>query len=374
MVFKSGSIVPLSKTIFDINSVENAFRYMSSGKHIGKVIIKIMNDENSEIKIMRKISVNAQPSTIFSPKKSYIVVGGLGGFGLELINWMILKGARNLIINSRKGIKNNYQLYFINRVKSMDARLIIKYYDITNRHNAEKLIYFSKSYGELGGIFNLATVQRDGLLAKQSASSFERVIKAKVNITENLDIISRQICEKLDYFVVFSSVFSGEGNPGQTNYGFANSCMEMICKSRRRDGLHGLAIQWATVVDVGVVADRITGNRYEIAGFIPQKIVTCLEILDRFLQTHEPILCSYIWAVQKEVSFQDKKCDLMKKIYNILGINEESKLNPNTTLGEMGMDSLTANEIQQTLDEVGGQLSVNDLRNVTVYKLIEMSN
>lgn len=39
----------------------------------------------------------------------YIVVGGLGGFGLELADWLILRGARKILLTSRRGISNGYQ-------------------------------------------------------------------------------------------------------------------------------------------------------------------------------------------------------------------------------------------------------------------------
>lgn len=51
--------------------------------------------------------------------------------------------------------------------------------------------------------------------------------------------VTREACPELDYFVVFSSVSSGRGNAGQSNYGFANSAMERICEKRRHEGLPG---------------------------------------------------------------------------------------------------------------------------------------
>lgn len=39
----------------------------------------------------------------------YIVVGGLGGFGLELADWLIMRGARKVLLTSRRGISNGYQ-------------------------------------------------------------------------------------------------------------------------------------------------------------------------------------------------------------------------------------------------------------------------
>lgn len=39
----------------------------------------------------------------------YVIVGGLGGFGLELADWLIMRGARRLMLSSRRGISNGYQ-------------------------------------------------------------------------------------------------------------------------------------------------------------------------------------------------------------------------------------------------------------------------
>ena len=81
--------------------------------------------------------------------------------------------------------------------------------------------------------------------------TFRETCESKINAFENLDKLTRDLCPQIDYFVVFSSVTSGKGYIGQTNYGFANSAVERICEQRRRDGLHGLAIQWGPIGDVG---------------------------------------------------------------------------------------------------------------------------
>ena len=149
--------------------------------------------------------------------------------------------------------------------------------------------------------------------------------------------------------------------------------MERICESRRRDGLHGLAIQWGAIGDVGVVADRMGGNDIEIAGSLPQRIKSCLEVLDRFLQSGESVLTSYVKAVRKEHISSEQNTNLITRVYNILGIKDRSDLSPNTTLADLGMDSLTGSEVKQTLDKEGLEFSTQELRNVTISKIIELS-
>ena len=84
-------------------------------------------------------------------------------------------------------------------------------------------------------------VLRDGLMINQTAEQFKEVYQPKVQGTAHLDRATRQSCSSsLDWFVAFSSVVSGRGNAGQSNYGYANSFMERVCENRKRDGLPGI--------------------------------------------------------------------------------------------------------------------------------------
>lgn len=40
-----GSVKPLNRHIFEFNEVEQAFRFMASGKHMGKVVIKVRSEK-----------------------------------------------------------------------------------------------------------------------------------------------------------------------------------------------------------------------------------------------------------------------------------------------------------------------------------------
>ena len=58
------------------------------------------------IELSSPLAVEALPRTYFNPHKSYIITGGLGGFGLQLAQWLIDRGARTLILTSRSGVKS----------------------------------------------------------------------------------------------------------------------------------------------------------------------------------------------------------------------------------------------------------------------------
>jgi NAD(P)-dependent dehydrogenase (short-subunit alcohol dehydrogenase family) len=43
------------------------------------------------------------------PDRSYIITGGVGGFGLALAVWLSNRGARNLVLTSKRGMRTGGQ-------------------------------------------------------------------------------------------------------------------------------------------------------------------------------------------------------------------------------------------------------------------------
>jgi fatty acid synthase len=89
--------------------VVDAFRYLASGKHVGKVMLKIRDDPHDDA----TLPITAIPRAYCYPGYSYIIPGGLGGFGLELADWLVLRGCKKLVLSSSRGITKQYQAYRI---------------------------------------------------------------------------------------------------------------------------------------------------------------------------------------------------------------------------------------------------------------------
>ena len=82
-----------------------ALQVMQKGNHMGKLIV---NMENSSKTLC---SAQVVSRIYFRPNPVYIVVGGLGGIGFELVSWLVERGARNVIIISRTAQKTGYYEY-----------------------------------------------------------------------------------------------------------------------------------------------------------------------------------------------------------------------------------------------------------------------
>ncbi|CAJ0579052.1 unnamed protein product, partial [Mesorhabditis spiculigera] len=371
---KSGVVQPLKANTYPADKAEEAFRFMSAGKHIGKVLMEIRPEESKKVCPPTPIKVKAICRTLCHPQHVYIITGGLGGFGLELAQWLINRGARKLVLTSRSGIKTGYQARCVSFWRRTGISIQISTQNIARKRDAVELIREAQSMGTIGGLFHLAMVLRDCLFENQNVQNFKDAAEAKYYGTINIDNATREFCdENLRWFVVFSSITSGRGNAGQTNYGWSNSTMERMIDHRREDGYPGIAIQWGAIGDVGVILENMGDNNTVVGGTLPQRMPSCLAALDLFLSWNHPIVSSYIKA-----DLGAKKSsgggNLLQTIAHILGVNDVSQLNPDANLGDLGLDSLMGVEIKQALErDYDIVLSMKDIRTLTLNKLQQLA-
>ncbi|XP_053598737.1 fatty acid synthase [Microplitis demolitor] len=366
----SGVIKPLVRTVFPKENVEAAYRYMAAGKHIGKVLIKVIDEKNIQNTILPAI-----PRYNCLQNCSYIILGGLGGFGLELADWLILRGAHNLVLTSRSGLKNGYQRMRVRLWKSYGVKIeIITGKNAANHQDCEDIIKAAENLAPVDGIFNLAVILKDGLIENQTPDTFKESFTAKAWSTKVLDEVSRKFCPNLRHFVVFSSVSCGRGNAGQTNYGMSNSIMERICEKRVAQGFPALAVQWGAVGDVGLVADMQEDNKeLVIGGTLQQKITSCLQELNYFLTQNNPIVSSMVVAEKRAGGAGS--LNIVDTVLNIMGVKDLKTVSHHTSLAELGMDSMMAVEIKQSLErEFEIYLTAQDIRGLNFAKLIEMNS
>ncbi|XP_047400181.1 fatty acid synthase isoform X1 [Sciurus carolinensis] len=375
---REGVVQPLKRTVFTRAQVEHAFRYMAQGKHIGKVIVQVQEEEREALLPRPQPTLMVAVSKTFCPAhKSYVIAGGLGGFGLELAQWLVTRGAQKLVLTSRSGIRTGFQAKHVGEWRRQGVQVLVSSSDASSLEGARALVSEAAQLGPIGGVFNLAMVLRDAMLENQTPELFQDVSKPKYSGTLNLDRVTREACPELDYFVAFSSVSCGRGNAGQSNYGFANSTMERICEQRRHDGLPGLAVQWGAIGDVGIVLEAMGTNDTVVGGTLPQRITSCMEVLDLFLSQPHAVLSSFVLAEKKALarSNAEGQQDLLTAVAHILGIRDLAGVNLDSSLADLGLDSLMGVEVRQMLErERDLVLSLREVRQLTLRRLQALSS
>ena len=94
--------LPMPFRSFPATRIEDAFRYMQQSRQIGKVVVSF---ENGNAIPQHQIQLLTKPDEELScdPTGSYLVSGGLSGFGLKSASWLTDKGAKSLVLISRSG-------------------------------------------------------------------------------------------------------------------------------------------------------------------------------------------------------------------------------------------------------------------------------
>ncbi|CAG2176374.1 unnamed protein product [Oppiella nova] len=142
---------------------------------------------------------------------------------------------------------------------------------------------------------------------------------------------------------------------------------ERICEQRRRDGLHGLAVQYGPIGDVGVYAD--SDQLLTMTSIRKQRINSCCDVLDKLLSVKQAIVTSHVKVDQTKGESGGRQKRMIKELWRALGIDPDNTPN-HLTLGEIGIESMFAVELQQELErEWNMKVTLNYVKSITIGML-----
>ncbi|NVN56284.1 SDR family NAD(P)-dependent oxidoreductase [bacterium Scap17] len=263
-LFEDGTLAPLPYTTFDASQVVEAFRYMQQARQIGKVVVTQHTAEHAAEKTAS--AVPHQPDTVAADQKtltidsagSYLVTGGLGGFGLRSAEWLAAQGARELVLLGRSGAASEEAQQGVARLKAQGVNVHALACDVADEAALSKVFArFGKSAEDDGiaplkGIIHAAAVIDDALIRHLDAERIQRVMTPKLEGARLLDRLSGE--HALDFFVLYSSATTLFGNPGQSVYVAANHWLEGLAANRRARGLPATCARWGAIEDAGFLA------------------------------------------------------------------------------------------------------------------------
>ena len=284
-LFEDGTFTPLPYTAFGNRQVVEAFRYMQQARQIGKVVVT----QDQPLASAEQATPLEAPA--LQADASYLVTGGLGGFGLRTAQWLAERGARHLILVGRRGAASPEAADGIARLEAMGVTVEAAACDVGDRASLSALLERCRAeHPPLKGIVHAAAVIEDGLIRNLDDTRIERVLTPKVEGARLLDELTRQ--DGLDFFVLYSSATTLFGNPGQASYVAANHWLEALAASRRGQGLPATCVRWGAIEDAGFLA-RNTRTRdalQERLGGSALRADDALSVLGRMLAAPGPSL------------------------------------------------------------------------------------
>lgn len=209
---------------------------------------------------------------------TYLVTGGLGSLGLLAAERMVRDGARHLVLTSRSTADSPA----IDALRAKGASVTLVACDVSQAQDVDRLFEETLSIlPPLRGIIHAAGVTEDALLPKQTEESFRRVMAAKVSGAWNLH--HRTAALSLDFFVFYSSAASLIGSGGQANYAAANSFLDALAHHRRALGLPAISLNWGAWSGSGMAARAEVLDRLKAQGVGTIAVVDGLDLLSAIL-------------------------------------------------------------------------------------------
>jgi acyl transferase domain-containing protein/thioesterase domain-containing protein/aryl carrier-like protein len=223
-------------------------------------------------------SLRLPPASIASrwlrPRGTYLVTGGLGGIGLEVAEHLARSVRARLVLIGRTPLPplaerdtwlashpaddpTSLRIRRVRALEDLGSEVLTLTADVSDRASMEGAVSTARArFGTIHGVFHAAGVLKDELIALRAPEASSAVLDPKAKGALILDAIFRSA--PLDLFVLFSSISSLLGLPGQADYTAANAILDALAWARAH-GPHRrtVSIDWNAWKGVGMLASFV---------------------------------------------------------------------------------------------------------------------
>ncbi|MBD0688818.1 type I polyketide synthase [Streptomyces sp. CBMA123] len=240
---RQGALAPLPCRTYPLAQASDAFRLMAGAGHIGKLVLTVPGEGHAT-------AVLRDPPSPVRADGAYVVTGGLRGVGLATALWLAGRGAAHLVLNGRTSPSAETERILAGLCEQ-GTRVSVVLGDIAQPGVAEQLVAEATAGGgTLRGVVHAAMVLDDAAVSNITDDQLERVWHPKVTGAWRLHEATTGL--PLDWFVLYSSMASLLGNPGQGAYSAANAWLDAFATWRTALDLPTLAVNWGPWGETGV--------------------------------------------------------------------------------------------------------------------------
>ncbi|KAJ3951746.1 hypothetical protein N0V92_011836 [Colletotrichum tropicale] len=237
--------------VYSFGRIEEAFRILQQGKHMGKVILAAHPED------LVKVVPKPPAPTRLRPDATYLLPGGAGGLGRSIAKWMAgpAQGAKNLVFLSRGGAEAATTRQLLAELADMGVRATALKCNVADEAQLVAALAELTRLGfpRVAGVIQGAMQLRDSAFEFMSHAQWEECLGPKVQGTWNLH---KHLPADMDFFVMLGSVAGLVGNRGQSNYAAGNTFQDALAIYRRSKGLAATCIDLCNVMSVGFVAEN----------------------------------------------------------------------------------------------------------------------
>ena len=172
-----------------------------------------------------------------------LLTGGTGGLGALVARHLVQeRGARSIVLASRRGLQAPGAVELREELEGMGARVVIAACDASDREALERVLGLVPEEHPLGMVVHAAGVLDDGVIDSLTGERLDGVLAGKLDAAWHLHELTAEMGVR--EFVLFSSFASVYGSPGQASYAAANAFLDALAAYRRARGLPGVSVAW----------------------------------------------------------------------------------------------------------------------------------
>jgi len=336
------------------------------------------------------------PALSIKPDSTYVITGGMGRLGLKVAQWFVDLGAKHLVLTGRRGMANASPAVVaaIEAMRASGVEVEALAVDTGDETQMRSLTGRLRRARPLAGIIAAAGAFSRAPLDSTEFDSFAPMFRSKVAGTWLLNEMAQELDP--DIFVLFSSITSLLGTRHLAHYAAACQFQDAFAAYRRRSGKHALAINWGMWDETG--GDMESENAFRQSGNRPMESADALSALNYLLSTGETqkTVASIDWTILKPLYETRKRKPFLERIEiahapsgrsglrsrfeaarpedrnavveetvigavaRVLGMQERS-VPRELKFTEMGMDSLMASDMRNSLQSEAGVALPNTL-------------
>ncbi|BFK27152.1 SDR family NAD(P)-dependent oxidoreductase [Blautia producta] len=332
------------------------------------------------VKTLKTLNINMEVEEELNKTNGvYIICGGTGGIGKTLALHLASNYHATLLLIGHRDNCPDIQ-NFIKKIESSGGEASYYQIDLRNKDEVDNGFYkIKQKYKNINGLIYCVGTLNDKYLRNKDFREVEETVEAKATGLTYVDSALEN--SKIDYFLIFSSMSSVIGIPGQCDYAYANSFCDrfseersLLVNSGKRTG-KTISINWSIWKDSNMGLNDsqkaqicetleyeygITPMGNEEGVIILEKVLEtkninqCISLYGKHKKIEEIILNNNLLCEKKESRENARKLvvDIFCKTLNI----SKDKLSCTNNLREFGIDSIMVNRFNKLLTETIGNV------------------
>ncbi|KAM0454269.1 hypothetical protein ACHAPV_008542 [Trichoderma viride] len=249
-MYRAGIIKASPIATYDVSEIGHAYRYFGNKDRVGKVVVS-MENPNSLVQVMP-----ATYQSVFSPEKTYLLVGCLGGLGRSLSRWMMSRGARKFCFLGRSGCDKPSAAELVNRLRDAGATVSVVRGDVSEEDHVREAVVAAAKDGPIGGVVQAAMGLSEALFSVMTNKAWHTGIQPKWKGSWNLHNALEGYDTDLDFFLLTSSISGTCGTATESNYCAANNFLDNFAKWRRSQGKPAVSVGLGMISEVGYLHEN----------------------------------------------------------------------------------------------------------------------